>query len=101
MNRARVSRATFLKMTIALVRLKMATVYPSCLNRLSCDGQARDEWSECIDILMDGAPVPSWSVMQSWMNSTLCDVKRDLAVPLRRDVSIAHAFISRGEETTD
>ena len=45
--------------------------------------------------------MPSWSVMQSWMNSTLCDVKRDLAVPLRRDVSIAHAFISRGEETTD
>ena len=40
-------------------------------------------------------------LMQSWMNSTLCDVKRDLAVPLRRDVSIAHAFISRGEETTD
>ena len=37
----------------------------------------------------------------TWMNSTLCDVKRDLAVPLRRDVSIAHAFISRGEETTD
>ena len=32
---------------------------------------------------------------------TLCDVKRDLAVPIRRDISIAHAFISSGEETTD
>ena len=45
--------------------------------------------------------MPSWSVILSWLDFTLCDVKRDLAVPLRRDISIAHAFISSGEETTD
>ena len=45
--------------------------------------------------------MPSWSVIQSWLDFTLSDVKRDLAVPLRRDISIAHAFISSGEETTD
>ena len=52
-----------------------------------------DEWSECNDVPMNWAPVPSCSVTLSWLALTLCDAKRDLAVLLRRDISIAHAFI--------
>jgi len=40
-----------------------------------------DEWSECDDVYIDWAPVPSCSVILSDLPYTLCDVKRDHIVP--------------------